>query len=204
MSAAMAFTSVRHVEVLAVFGAIVIADGASALLRRREGGAFGAELRSLRAREERSGGGLLALGVLGLAALAACGLLPEAGFDEAQFPVRMVQALKAAGVRPSGPLLTPDVWGGYLILEWPEAQVYVDGRWDMRGDAYWERYSGIYLARPGWDRLLGEDGVSMALLPPDAPLAAAMRASGAWQVRSGDATALLFETRPQAADAKGG
>ena len=133
--------------------------------------------------------------VLALGALAALGRLPDAGFDPDQFPVRMVQQLKNAGVAPTGAVLTPDIWGGYLILEWPQARVYVDGRWDMRGDAFWSRYASIYLARPGWERLLQEDGVALALLPPDAPIAAAMRASPAWRAGGADATAMVFERR---------
>src|SRR5438093_495135 len=66
---------------------------------------------------------------------------------------------------PAGPVLTPDIWGGYLILEWPQVLVYVDGRWDLRDDEFFQRYAAIILALPGWERGLKEEGVNLALLP---------------------------------------
>jgi hypothetical protein len=194
LTACMSLTSIRHVEVMAIFGAIVIADGFSSALPRMLHAGLVADLARLR-RYETDGGGLLLVGLVGLVTLAAFGCLPAAGFDPEQFPVRMVDELKAAGPAPAGPVFTPDVWGGYLILEWPEARVFVDGRWDMRGDAFFERYASIYRAGPGWSGALDEYGVTVALLPPDAPLAAAMRSSPRWSPWRGDGTAVVFRRR---------
>jgi hypothetical protein len=132
------------------------------------------------------------------AALVASGLLaiqgpfPRAGFDAERFPVAMVERLRGAGVRPAGPVFTPDTWGGYLTLEWPGVVVFADGRWDMRGDAAFERYIAILTARPGWDRLLREAGVEWVLVPPDAPIAGAMRNDHRWRPWSADDAALVF------------
>ncbi len=195
LTAAMALMSIRHVEVMVIFGAIVMADGISALLPRALDAAAVADLARLRRYEAGHDGGLLLVVLIGLVTLAAAGELPAAGFDPEQFPVRMVEELKAAGPASDGPVFTPDVWGGYLILEWPEARVFVDGRWDMRGDAFFERYANIYLAGPGWSRALDDYGVTVALLPPDAPLTGAMRASLDWVPWRGDATAVVFRRR---------
>ena len=195
VTAVMAFLSIRHVEVVVVFGALVISGGASALLRRKSDAPTRTLLETLRAREARGGGGpLLALFAL-LWALALAGALPRAGFDPEQFPVGAVAALRASGTVPEGPVFSADVWGGYLILEWPEARVYVDGRWDMYGDDYFMRYADIYLARPSWPDGLREAGVNLAILPRDAPLAEAMRGSVEWERLRSDGPAEVFRRR---------
>ena len=38
-------------------------------------------------------------------------------------------------------MFAPDIWGGYLLVEWPQVRVFVDSRWDMYGDAFFERYA---------------------------------------------------------------
>ena len=195
VTAAMAFLSIRHVEVLVVFGALVISGGFSALLRNHADSPTRALLETLRAREARAGGGILLVLLALLPVLAAAGALPRAGFDPEQFPVGAVAALKASGPAPAGPVFSADVWGGYLILEWPEARVYVDGRWDMYGDAFFMRYADIYLARPGWPDGLREAGVSLAILPRDAPLAEAMRGSADWELLRADGPAEVFRRR---------
>lgn len=195
VTAVMALLSIRHVEVLVVFGALVISGGASAVLRLKGDPATRALLEELRVREVRSGGGpLLALFAL-LAGLSLTGGLPRAGFDPAQFPVGAVAALKVSGAAPEGPVFSADVWGGYLILEWPQARVYVDGRWDMYGDDFFMRYADIYLAHPGWPDRLREAGVNLAILPRDAPLAEAMRSSVEWELLRADGPAEVFRRR---------
>lgn len=195
VTAVMALLSIRHVEVLVIFGALVISGGASALLRLKADAPTRTLLEALRAREVRCGGGpLLALFAL-LVVLALTGGLPRAGFDPAQFPVGAVTALKASGTAPEGPVFSTDVWGGYLILEWPQARVYVDGRWDMYGDDYFMRYADLYLARPGWPDGLREAGVTLAILPRDAPLAEAMRSSVEWERLLADGPAEVFRRR---------
>jgi len=189
----MAFVSIRHVEVMVIFGALVIAGGFSRLARSRSDAGTQALLETLRRRERRGGGGALALVLAAICVLALAGRLPLAGFDSRQFPVSAVAALIDDGPAPDGPVFTPDIWGGYLLLEWPQARVFVDGRWDMYGDAFFERYSGIYLGRPGWSEALRKSGVSVAILPPEAPLAEAMRTSAEWTLWRSDATALVFK-----------
>jgi len=191
----MALLSIRHVEIMTVIGALVISGGASAFLRLKADAPARALLEALRAREARCGGGALIAVFVLLSALALTGGLPRAGFDPALFPVRAVAALRQSGTAPEGPVFSPDVWGGYLILEWPQARVFVDGRWDMYGDDFFGRYADIYLARPGWPAPLREAGVTLALLPHDAPLVPAMQASAEWERLLADETAVVFRRR---------
>jgi hypothetical protein len=195
MGTVMALVSIRHVEVMAVLGVPIAAGGLSTFLRFKLDAPTRLWLESLRRYESGHGGGLLTVVLLGLAGLAAAGRLPHAGFDPASFPVEMVSELNRAGVVPNGPVFAPDVWGGYLILEFTRARVFVDGRWDMYGDDFFVRYADIMLARPRWSQLLREAGVDWAILPLEAPLAAAMRASPEWTPWRADATAVAFRRR---------
>jgi hypothetical protein len=196
---AMALRSIRHVELMVIFGAILLADGVSIGIAPKVPRDVRALLEPLRRRERQAGGGLFLAGLLIAALLAVSGRFPESGFDASLFPVKQVRKLRDMGVRPAGPVFTPDVWGGYLLLEWPEAPVLVDGRWDMRGDAFYLRYADTLGAGPGWERNLAEDRVDWVLLPPEAPLAPALRSSPEWDFRGGDATAEVFQRKPEAA-----
>src|SRR3989442_1715473 len=194
LTTVMAFASIRHVRGLVVFGGPVISGGLSSYVRLKADPEMRAYLATLRLREERCGGASGASALVILWVLALLGLLPRAGFDPAQFPVSAVAALRISAP-PEGPVFAPDTWGGYLILEWPQARVFVDGRWDMYGDEFFEKYADIYLARPGWSSALDAKKVTLALLPRDAALAEAMRASGDWVIWRADETALVFRRR---------
>lgn len=211
-SALMAFLSIRHMEVLAVLGAVVLADGASALLRFKRREEARSDWEALRHYEERHGGGIVFLASIVLAVTSVVRGLPGAGYDPARFPVEMVERLEEAGVVPDGAVFAPAHWGGYLILEWPHARVFVDGRSDMYGDEFMRLYASIYSARPGWSRRLEEAGVVWALLPREAPLAQALEASPGWTLWAADSTTLAFrltlpgetsraQTIPKAAEA---
>jgi len=198
VTTAMAFVSIRHVEVMVIFGTLAISGGFSRYVGSRSDAVTREVLEALRARERRCGGGSLALVLAAICGLAIAGGLPRAGFDPRQFPVGAVAALKESERAPDGPVFAPDIWGGYLLLEWPQARVFVDGRWDMYGDAFFERYAGIYLGQPGWSEALREAGVTVAVLPREAPLARAMQASPDWAPWRGDETALVFRRRTDA------
>ncbi len=191
LTTVMAFTSIRHVEVMVIFGAMVISGGVSFLARRHAGPEWGALLAALRKRETGGGGAVAGASFLIVCLLACTGGLPRAGFSPASFPVEAVAALRSHGA-PAGPVFTPDVWGGYLILEWPEARVFVDGRWDMYGDRFFQRYADIYLGRDGWSEGLREAGVTLAILPLDAPLVPILRSSPDWERLWEDGTAVVF------------
>jgi hypothetical protein len=195
LTTVMAFTSIRHVEVMVVFGALVVSGGLSSFLWLKADAVTRVYLSALRLREERTGGVLVAAALVIVWVLAFLGLLPRAGFDPAKFPVSAVAALKRTDTMPAGPVFAPDVWGGYLILEWPQARVFVDGRWDMYGDEFFRRYAAIYLAQTGWSSALEEAGVALAVLPRDAPLVEAMQASADWVRWHVDETAVVFRRR---------
>ena len=200
-AAVAALTSVRHIEIATVFGAMVLAEGGSAWLRLRLATADRAAWEAWHRREVRHGGFVFALAALGAVALAWSPTLAGAGFDPLRFPVREVAALRRSGVTPSGPVFAPDWWGGYLILEWPGARVFVDGRSDMYGDSFMEGYARIYSAAPDWSDRLRQAGVEWVLLPVDAPLARVLSRSEGWARWRDSAAGIVFHrSRPPAGD----
>jgi hypothetical protein len=138
-----------------------------------------------------------ALAVLALAALLYAPHPPSAcraAYDPKSFPVAAAGRLELAGLY--GGVFTEDLWGGYLIYrEYPRGRVFIDGRSDFYGAEFAGRYMRAMGAQSGWERYLGGYGVETVLLPPDAPLAGALRQSGAWHLIYDDGVALIFRSQ---------
>ncbi len=98
---------------------------------------------------------------------------------------------------PSARIFTNDEWGDYLIWSlYPSNQVFVDGRSDFYGDDFENKYLDVLNVKYGWEKTLGRFGVDTILLPPDAPLAGALKESSRWRAVYDDGVALVF--RPSA------
>lgn len=113
-------------------------------------------------------------------------------FDPDVFPVAAVAELKASGFVPPGPVYNEFIWGGYLLYSWPEVPVFIDGQTDFYGEELTREYRGIRFIQPGWEESLRRRGVSWVIVPPDAPLAAALRLTGAWETVYADETATVL------------
>jgi len=137
-----------------------------------------------------------AAAMLALAALlyaprspAAC----RAAYDPKTFPVAAAGRLEKAGL--FGGVFTEDLWGGYLIYrEYPRGRVFIDGRSDFYGPEFAGNYIKAMGAQAGWERYLSRYGVETVLLPPDTPLAGALRQSGGWHLIYDDGVALIFRS----------
>jgi len=118
----------------------------------------------------------------------------RAEFDPKSFPVG---ALAMLGKDPSARIFTRDQWGDYLIWSlYPGHKVFVDGRSDFYGDDFENKVLDVFNVKHGWDKILGGFGVNTILLPPDLPLAGALKESSRWRVVYDDGVALVF--RPAA------
>ena len=96
------------------------------------------------------------------------------------FPVEGVNYLKQAGI--TGNLFNTYQWGGYLAwIYYPDRRVFVDGRADMYGDQFIQKYMTVNGAGSGWSQILDEYGVQAALIEKDGPLATLLAASGKWK-----------------------
>ena len=116
-----------------------------------------------------------------------------------EFPSAAASFLVAS--RPAGPLLNHYNWGGYFIWKlFPAYKVYIDGRADLYGDAFMDQFAATYyLKGKSWQDPLAEWGIRTVVLPPDAPLIAALRAMPAWKEVFADKQAVvLTRTEPGA------
>jgi hypothetical protein len=97
-------------------------------------------------------------------------------------------------------VFTPDLWGGYLIYrEYPRVRVFMDGRSDFYGAEFARQYIQAMGVQVGWEKYLARYGVDTIMLPPDAPLAGALKQSGAWRLIYDDGVALIFRSAQAAA-----
>jgi hypothetical protein len=138
---------------------------------------------------DASMGGLVWTPLLLAAAWALLALAP-AGFPPDQFPVAAYDHIPA-----DARLFAPDKYGGYLIYRSSgKRKVFFDGRSDFYGAEFLKQYGRLVQVRPGWQAIWDGFGFTHALLPLDAPLAAALEQAGWRQVYS-DATSRLL-TKP--------
>jgi len=148
--------------------------------------AYGARLRAL---DSRFSGAVLAPAILALCffLLRTPAILANTGFPPDQFPVAAYQHIPA-GAR----LFAPDKFGGYLIYRSAGSRkVFFDGRSDFYGAEFLQQYGRLVQARPGWRAWWDTFHFTHALLPPDAPLLAALEQSG-WRRIYADTTAVLL------------
>ncbi len=206
MWAHLALYSARNVEIFVLLAAVPSAAMLSEALRRAPELPAAAWLRrALLAAGEfvrewnafDRGPRWQAASVLAVLLLAALMYAPHppagcrAAHDPKAFPVAAAARLEQAGLLDG--VFTPDLWGGYLIYrQYPRGRVFIDGRSDFYGAKFASRYIRAMGAQAGWEGFLGGYGVRAVLLPPDAPLAGALRQSAAWRLDYDDGVALIF------------
>ncbi|MDZ4158693.1 MAG: hypothetical protein U1B80_02790, partial [Anaerolineaceae bacterium] len=84
------------------------------------------------------------------------------------YPAGAVNILK--GENPTGNLLNEYDWGGYLVWNMREWQVFVDGRTDLYGDEIIGQWITAVQAEKGWQDVLEGWDIRYALLKPNRPL----------------------------------
>ena len=117
-------------------------------------------------------------------------VVPNA-FDPQVFPVAVVEKARREGVE--GNLFHEFVWGGYLLLQWPEQKVFIDGGTDYYGTELYREFIETITLTPGWRDKLDQRKVSLALLGTGSPLAHELVRDSAWSVRDCDARAVLLQ-----------
>lgn len=96
---------------------------------------------------------------------------------------------------PPGELFNSYNWGGYITWAlYPEYPSFVDGRTDLFADDLLSQYLSAWRAEPGWENFLAEWDINTVLIEPEAPLSAALSASG-WSVLYQDDQAVLLTRR---------
>ncbi len=75
----------------------------------------------------------------------------------------------------------------------------MDGRSDFYGAEFAKKYIQAMGVQPGWEKYLSRYNVHTILLPPDAPLAGALKQSSSWHLIYDDGVALIFRSAGAAA-----
>jgi|SRR6516162_4947855 len=164
----MALQHGRHGELLGFVAPLLLAPALAQQLDRRLENGRGLWLDRLMAELAKPAGvGGLALTVVALGALT---ILPLRGSLaqrlDAIVPKAALGAVKAHNV--SGPVLNAYRFGGYLIFS--GIAPFIDGRAELYGDAFIERYVEAVLGvNDQLPALLGEYGVTWTVLEPDSP-----------------------------------
>ncbi len=128
------------------------------------------------------------------AVLLFAGIRGHAAFPADQIPVAAGERI--ASLPANARIFSTDRFGGYLIYRFSAARpVFFDGRSDFYGMNFIDRYARMFEARPAWREEFERWNFSHALLPPDAPLVAALEARG-WHELYRDRTAVLL-ARPR-------
>jgi hypothetical protein len=118
-------------------------------------------------------------------------ILMNARFDPKRMPVEAVNFIDENHV--SGPILSPDSWGGYLIYRlYPNRRPVVDDRHDFYGEEFLKSYLKTMHAESGWREFLEQYGPFCLLLPKNSALASVVIESGQWQQIYADDVAIAF------------
>jgi hypothetical protein len=111
-------------------------------------------------------------------------------FDEKAFPVRATAAGRRAGLE--GRMFSHFVWGGYLMHEWPEQRVFIDGGTDHYGEKLFNEYIQVWNLDPGWRDVMKQWDISLVLTPPNSRLADELVRDQGWLTWHCDSTAVLL------------
>ncbi len=115
----------------------------------------------------------------------------EAQFNPKSFPVGALPFIKSAKFSR---LFTTDQWADYLIYHlYPAQRTYMDGRSDLFGDDFVERYGHIMNARYDWETHLRAYGVDAVVLRPDMPVVSALKESKNWKLLFDNGSVVIFQ-----------
>ena len=111
-------------------------------------------------------------------------------FDPKVFPIGAVQRARAE--RLEGKLFNNFIWGGYLLHQWPEQPVFIDGGTDHYGEKLFGEYIQVWNLDPGWRDVLERRGIDLMLIPPQSRLADELIRDQGWAAWYCDSTAAIL------------
>lgn len=82
-------------------------------------------------------------------------------------------------------------WGGYLI--WNDVPVFIDGRADMYGDEFFDKYSEVANVKEDASKILSDYNIDYVLYPTGMPLVTYLKASGTYREVYRDKLATILE-----------
>jgi hypothetical protein len=178
--------SMRHIPILVLVVVPVLAGVAETWLQQRGGG------RLLGVGQHRPSLRIVRTNVLVLITATVLALLRVRQVIRTQSEAEAQHFPRAAAAflgreRPPGPILNHYNFGGYFIWTlYPQYRVFTDGRADVYGDQFMNDFAATYYFR---------GDVRTLVLPPDAPLITALRASPDWREIYADSEAVILTRR---------
>jgi hypothetical protein len=112
-------------------------------------------------------------------------------FDPHAFPVAAAERARAAGL--SGPIFNQFTWGGWMMHDWPEMPVFIDGGTDHYGEALFNEYIQVWNLEPGWRDILAKWKIRWVLVDPRARVAHQLVREPDWGVWYCDSVAVMLE-----------
>src|SRR6185369_15312169 len=190
-----ALRSVRHIPIFSLFAAPVLAKHLWAIAKDRGWDKL------LTGDEPRPNGIKLLINVILLLAPLALGVSRvwhfashERDYVMIRNPVAAVEFLKSH--RLPGPIYNRYGWGGYLIYQlYPEYRVYIDGRADVYGDAFFTEAMQVYDGVGNWKEPLDRYSIQTVIIDPNVALSTALSNDNGWSKVYEDDQAVIF-TRP--------
>jgi hypothetical protein len=83
-------------------------------------------------------------------------------------------------------------WNDYLIWNAPSRKVYIDGRADMYGDEFLQKFIGLYMEGTNWESELDRFGVRTIVVEPSSRLAQLVKQNPIWMEVYRDPQAVIF------------
>jgi hypothetical protein len=112
--------------------------------------------------------------------------------ERANFPAGTVEFLNSQ--RQPGPIFNHYNFGGYFIWKlYPEYAVFIDGRADLYGDEFLHNFAKTYyVSDQNWEAPIRDWKIRTVVLPPDAPVVAALKLTHAWDEAYRDSQAVVL------------
>ncbi|HEV7397060.1 MAG TPA: hypothetical protein VGN86_11160 [Pyrinomonadaceae bacterium] len=118
-------------------------------------------------------------------------LADQSAVEAQKFPGAGMEFIRANKLPQ--PLYNEYHWGGYLIWKlYPDYKVFIDGRADVYGDAFFEQFMAAHAGEPGWRETLTKYHVRTVLVAPDSAIASLLRQDQSWKKVFEDTQAVIF------------
>ncbi len=187
-----ALRSVRHIPIFSLFAAPVLAKHLWAVAKDRGWDKL------LTGAEARPTGLKLLINVLLLLAPVVLAVTRvwhftshQRYYESIRNPVAAVEFVKSHHL--PGPIYNRYGWGGYLIYQlYPEYRVYIDGRADVYGDAFFTEAMQVYDGVENWKEPLDRYGVQTVIIDPNVALSTLLRSDNEWSKVYEDSQAVIF------------
>jgi hypothetical protein len=119
----------------------------------------------------------------------------QQNYESIRNPIAAVEFLKSQ--RLPAPIYNRYGWGGYLIYHlYPDYRVYIDGRADVYGDAFFTEAMHTYDGVGNWREPLDKYGIQTVIIDPDVPLSTLLRDDRDWSKVFEDDQAVIFRRVP--------